>query len=74
MIMNIFTFNYLLNLDSVLHLLEDKFFSPNGSTANVKEQNAYIFFKDLLEEIECEKKVMCTHTSDTQHMSTLVIF
>lgn len=42
------------SLDVILNLLEEKYFSPPGSTANVKEQNTYIFFKDLLEEIESE--------------------
>ena len=49
-IVDIIQFMFLI--DSLLALLENKSFSPAGSTANVKEQNTYMFFKDLLEEIE----------------------
>ena len=41
----------LLFLDLIIN---EKSFSPSGTTANIKEQSTYMFFKDLLEEIICE--------------------
>ncbi len=42
----------LIIIDSILNLLEEKSFSSVGSIANTKEQNTYIFFKDVLDEIK----------------------
>ena len=41
----------LLFLDLIINLFEEKSFSPSGTTANIKEQSTYMFFK---EEIICE--------------------
>ena len=36
----------------IVDLFEDKVFSERGSSSFEKEQTTYIFFRDMLEEIE----------------------
>ena len=43
----------LLYSGIVLNLLKRKVFSEPGSSSYVKEQSTYIFFSDILEEVEC---------------------
>ncbi len=43
---------YYSMTETILNLLKVKIFSPKGSSALVKEQSTYIFFRDVLDEIE----------------------